>query len=360
LLAGLALLVPSATVVLDPKGSQATAEAQMLASTDVEQIDAERGWVPARLVEIEAVGEEEGQTTGMQSLPDQHATGEVVFANKTMEPIAVTKGTVVRTNDGEPVKFYTLLDVGVPGSYGATARAAIMAFEPGSEGNVEALTIRVVEGDAGYQVDVLNDKPTRGGSEKRIGIVAREDYDRLRAQLMQRLQQEAYGLVVKQLDEGEWVPPDTLEVAIAGEVFDKKLDEPSEMLRLTMKVRLSGVAVQGQATREIMARTLEARSKGLVVNDVTLQVEQPVGTVAVEGQVVRFKARASALLVPAIDLRTVSAQIAGQDRQGALRWLSGEDGLDLRRPPEVRIQPHWWPRLPWLPSRISVQLSGSD
>ena len=357
-LAALMVLVPRATIVLDPKGSRETAHAELVARTDVERADSERGWVPARIVEIEAVGEEDGQTTGKQSIPDQHATGEVVFANKTMESATVPKGTVVRTNDGEPVRFYTLLDVDVPGSYGATARVPVMAFEPGPAGNVAALTIRVVEGEAAYKVDVLNDQPTRGGADKRVSIVSSEDHDRLRALLMQRLQQKAYGLLVQKLDPGEWIPPDTIEVAIAEEVFDQKVGEPAEALRLTMKVRVGGVAVQGQATRELMIRRLESHGKGLVVNDATLQVEQPVGKALVEGQVVRFRARASAQLVRAIDLQTVSARLAGWDQRSALEWLSAESEYDLRQPPEIRIEPDWWPRLPWLPSRIKVQLSG--
>ncbi len=356
LLLGFAVFAPSATVALDPKGDQADIEAMVLASTDLQQVDYEQGQVPARQVQIEIDGEESGQSTGKRSSPDQHASGEVVFANKTTEQVDVPKGTVVRTNDGVPVKFYTLLDVQVPGSFGATARAPIMAFDAGPGANVEALTIRVVEGEPAYKVDVLNDQPTRGGNEKRVGIVASQDYDRLRASLMQRLQQQAYDTLVQQLDSGEWIPQDSLEVAIAEEAFDKKLDEPAEALRLTMKVRVTGLAVQGEGTRKLLTRMLEARSKGLVVNDATLQVDQPVGNAIVDGQLIRFKARARALLVPAIDLRTVSARVAGQSPERALTWLTSQ--YDLRQAPEIQIWPRWWPLLPKLPYRIQVHLGG--
>ncbi len=355
LLAVLALL-PSATVSLDPIGQRASAETELTASVGVERADPEQKVVPARQAQIEIVGEESGQATGKESLPDQHASGEVVFANKTTDQVVVPKGTVVRTNDGMPVKFYTLLDATLAGSYGATARVPVMAFEPGPAGNVEALTIRVVEGEPSYKVDVLNDKAVQGGNDKRVSIVSSQDYDRLRASLMQRLQQEAYDTLVKQLNTGEWIPPDSLEVAIAEETFDKRVDEPAETLRLTMKVQVTGVAVDGAAVRDLMARLLEASGEGLVVNSATLQVAQPVGTATVDGQTIRFRGRAEAMLVPAIDLRTVSAQLAGQTLQNARQRLAAQ--YSLRQPPEVHIRPGWWPWLPWVRSRIRVQLGG--
>ncbi len=357
LLVGAAVWLPRATVYLDLPGDSMSTEADLVASADIPEPDHQHGLIPARQVQIEIVGQETGQATGRRSTPDQYASGEVVFANKTTDEVTVPKGTVVRTSDGVPVRFYTLLDVKVPAGFGATARAPIMAFEPGAGGNVSALTIRVVEGEPSYQVEVLNDKPTHGGGERRESVVAREDHDRLRASLMQRLQQESYDQLIKGLNPGEWVPPDSLEVAIAEETFDRQVDEPAEMVGLTMRVTVSGLAVNGEAVRQVMARRLEAaRRGGLVVNEASLMVEQPVGKADVEGGTVRFRARARALLVPSIDLRSVSGRIAAKDPRRAAGWLVAE--YDLRQVPEIRVTPTWWPFLPPIPSHINVQLSG--
>jgi len=357
LLVGIAFWVPRATVRLDLQGVSQAAEADLVASVDVSEADHEQGLIPARQVRIELVGEETGQATGRKSTPDQYATGEVVFANKTTDEVTVPKGTVVRTSDGVPVRFYTLLDVKVPAGFGATARAPIMAFEPGAGGNVNALTIRVVEGEPSYQVEALNDKPTQGGGDRRESVVAPEDHDRLRASLMQRLQQESYDQLIKVLNPGEWVPPDSLEVAIVEETFDKKVDEPADTVRLTMKVAVTGVAVDGEAVRQVMVRRLQDSGSGsLVVNEATLSVDQPVGKAIVESGSVRFHVRARGLLVPSIDLRGISARIAGQAPQQAEGWLLAE--YRLRRPPEIRVTPGWWPLLPRIPSHIQVQLSG--
>ena len=350
-----AVALPSATVSLDLVGEKVTTESEIVASIDLREVDYEQRRVPARRAQIEVVGEETGQTTAKETQPDKHATGEVVFANKTTDEVIVPKGTVVRTSDGLPVKFYTLLDTRVPGSFGATARVPIMAFEPGPVGNVQALTIRVVEGEPSYKVEVLNDKATQGGSEKRVGIVSPADCDRLRASMMQRLQQEAYSRLVAGLVSGEWIPPDSVDVVIVQETFDKKVGEQAEMLRLTMKVRVSGLAVDGQAARALLSRLMDTRrTAGLVLSDATLEVQQPVGRATVSGQTVRFKAAGSALLVPALDVAEVSKRLAGQDRQEALRWLEGL--CAQRKPPIVAVQPTWWPRLPWLASRIRVEL----
>jgi hypothetical protein len=357
LFAGMALALPSATVVLEPKGERTSAEVQVVASTLLQQVDYAGGRVPARQMQIEVSAEQEGQTTGKRSIADQHAAGDVVFVNKTNGEVTVPRGTVLRTADGSMLRFYTLLDATVPGSYGATARVPVQAAEAGPGGNVPALTIRVVEGEPSYQVEVLNDKPIQGGSEKRVGIVAEADRDRLRASLVEQLQQRAYDDLVAGLSQGDWIPPDSLDVAIVDEVFDKQVDEEAETLRLTMKVRVTGVVVDGQATRALLAHAMQERGNGgLVINDATFQVQQPVGSVQLDGDVVRFTARGSALLVPAVNLNAVRSQIAGQEPEEAQSLLAEQ--CELSRPPEIRISPGWWPRLPWMPSRIDVQLSG--
>ncbi len=359
LLLGLALAVPSATVMLEPKGETSSVDLQLLADAQVKQVDYEKAQVPARRVQIEVIGEDAVQTTGRRSAPDKHASGDVVFVNKTNGEVTVPKGTVVRTSDGETVKFYTLLDVTLPGTYGATARVPIQAAEAGPQGNVDALRIRVVEGEPSYQVEALNDKPVQGGDEKRESIVATEDVNRLRASMVQKLQQEAYNQFVAGLSQGDWIPADSLDVVIADEVFDKKVDEPAEQLRLTMKVQVTGLLVEGQGVRTLLAGALASHSSsGLVINDATLQVQQPVGSVQVEGDIVRFSASASATLVPAVNLRAVSGRIAGKDRASAAEWLASQ--CALAQPPQFEISPSWWPRLPWMPARIKVQLSGGS
>jgi len=356
---GLALAMPSATVMLAPKGEKASVTRELVASTTVQKADSEKGQVPAHQVQTEIIGIEQGQTTGKRSAPDKHATGDVVLVNKTTSEVVVPKGTVVRTTDGATVKFYTLLDVKVPGAYGATARVPVEAAEAGPIGNVEALTIRVVEGAPGYQVEVLNDRPIQGGNEKRVSIVASEDQNRLRASLVQKLQQKAYEELVARLAPGDWIPADSLDVAIADESFDKKVGDEADKLQLTMKVRVTGLVVDGQATRELLSRALASTSNGaLVVNEATLAVQQPVGAVQVQGDTVRFRASASATLVPAINLKAVSSRIAGKDPATAAQLLAEE--CELSTPPRIEISPSWWHRLPWMPARIRVQLSGGS
>jgi len=355
--AGAALILPEAVVTLDPVGEAASVNTELTASTQWAEANDALRQVPARLTDLTVQGEESGQTTGRQTVDDGHATGDVVLANKTTEEVTVPKGTVVSTNDGIPIKFYTLLDAKVPGSYGATVRVPVMAFDPGVQGNVPALTIRVVEGEPSLQVEVLNDQPLQGGTQKRVAIVSEDDMNRLRSSLIQRVQQEAYDKLVTNLQEGEWIPPDSLDIQVIAETFDKQLNEQADMLHLTMTVRVVGLAVDGNAARALLVRLLEAgQTKGLVVNEATLQVQQPVGSAAVSGQTVQFKASASAFLVPAIDPRAVSRGIAGLDTAHARAWLS--DHYALRRPPSIELQPSWWPRLPWVAWRIRTQLAG--
>ena len=71
--------------------------------------------------------------------------------------------------------------------------AEIEALEPGPVGNVAAATISVVEtAPLRGKIRVINENPTQGGGVRQVGVVTRADMDRLKAQLLQQLQQRAY------------------------------------------------------------------------------------------------------------------------------------------------------------------------
>lgn len=194
-------------------------------------------------------GRGETPASGRIDVLDAQATGRVVFANKTNSPVVVPKGTIVRTGSGTVVRFATTSDVQLPGSLYASAPVGIVALEPGPVGNVQALTINVVEGEVAMRVDVLNDAPTSGGTVKGVPVV---DPDFIGCEARWWLAAAA-GLRAVRCGVGPRrvratrVGRGSGDVAVAS---NQLAGQRSEFLSMTMKVVVRGVAVDGNSLYE--------------------------------------------------------------------------------------------------------------
>lgn len=350
-----AAILPSATVNLEPASKPISGSLTVTANPKYRAIDYAEAIIPARVVQV--IVEDHGETpaSGGAYVPDGQAGGQVVFANRTAAQVRVPKGTVVRTGSGTAQRYYTVADANLPAALNGTARVGIVAVDAGPDGNVRELTINVVEGDVARLVEVLNDAPTRGGSSRNVPAVAYKDFDRLRADMIKQLQQQALNKIVAELRAGEFVPPSTLETQIMSEHFDQVVDQRSDVLSMQMKVVVRGVAGDGHALNDLMARFLETRAdKGLEIVPDSLSVKRS-EQVQVENNVLRFETSASGALAPVVDVEWVKVALRGKEVPQAKEWLGGH--LPLRGEPKVEITPPWWERLPLLPGRMTVTVS---
>ena len=355
LLVLLAVVAPSATVTLQPVTEPVQATMQIAGIAGLEGVNYEQAQVPARSVYVEREALDTIATTNKRDIPDGHAQGTVVFANRTSIPITITKGTVVRTSFGENVRFYTMADAGVPGQLYATARVGILAAEPGPAGNVAPLTINVVEGEVAAQVDVLNDGRASGGTVRRVSTVDGVDKVNLRAKLSRRIQEEAYSELTAALDRREFIPPDSLATAVLEEAFDHKVDDVTDQLGLTMRVRVSGLAVNGSEAEKLMLGLLEQRMKPgyrLLADSATFDRGEVISASAEEAL---FTMTVQAAIAPIVDARALSAAISGKSVEEAKRYLLEQ--LALVEEPEIRLQTSPLRRLPFWAPRIRVQVA---
>ncbi|MBC7261763.1 MAG: baseplate J/gp47 family protein, partial [Chloroflexi bacterium] len=284
-----------------------------------------------------------------------HAQGTVIFANKTTMPVTITKGTVVRTSSGENVRFYTVADAWLPGELFATVRVGILAAEPGPKGNVPPLSITVIEGELAAQADVLNDARTSGGTVRRMPVVAGEDQVNLRAKLMKRLQEEAYKELTAALNKGEFIPPDSLTITIISEEFDHKVGDMADELGMSMKVRVTGLAIDTTNGEKLLLRLLEQRMKPgyrLLEDSATFQQD---GLVEATPEKARFRMSVKAKIAPAIEAKDVSHAIAGQTVEAAKEYLVQQ--FKLSTAPQIHLQNSLLQRLPWWTARIHVRVS---
>ncbi len=342
-----ALTIPEAHVTVVPFHEEVEATLELRADPEVEKASLSDLVIPARLVEVTVEDRGQTATVATRDSPDAPATGLITFVNQAAEGREILPGAVVRTSSGTTVRFRTVTTATLDAHIGARAEAEIEAVEPGPVGNVAALTINAVETAAlRGKVVVINEQPTQGGGVKQVGVVTRADMDRLKAQMLQQLQERAYGQLQDQLEENEFIPAESVTIEIMAEVFDQFLEAEADVLHLDMRIIATGTAVDkahaelltSEALKDQIPATYELRSEDILF---TLDDE-----VQMEGRSVLVRAMASAALIVDIAPREVRSAVKGLRVDEAVATL--EESFALDAAPIVAVQPEWIKRWSWL------------
>jgi hypothetical protein len=360
LLLGLAaLLVPQAQVTIVPYREVVNVDLELRADPEAEKADLASLTIPARIVQAEVEQTGEIPTVNKKDAPDTPATGTVTFINQAATPLEILPGVILRTTTGTTIRFKTVTTATLAASIGATAQAQVESLEPGPAGNVPAATINEIETAAlRGKVRVTNEQATQGGGVKQVGVVTRADMDRLKAQMLQQLQQQAYVELQGQLNEYEFLPADSMTIEIMSEVYDQFLDAEADVLKLTMRIFASGTAVDEANAKNLAYQALKDKipaTYALQSEEITFGLDNQV---RMDGRSVVVGATASAPLVVEVDRGAVRNTVAGLTESEAQQALDQAFALDA--PPVVDVEPEWikrWEwldRVPLLPFRIQV------
>lgn len=314
-------LIPTATITLQPATEPMTASMEITGEAGLTAVNYGLGQVPARTVSVEREGSDNIATTDKRDVPDGHAEGSAVFANKTTIPVTITKGTLVRTSFGRNVRFFTVADVLLPAELHGTVRVGILAELPGPDGNVPALTVNVVEGELAARAEVLNDTRTTGGTVRRMAVVHGDDKVQLRAKLLKRLQEESYKELIAALSTDEFVPTESLVITVLEEEFDHQVGDQVDTLGCRMKVRVNGLAVSGAGGEELLLSLLQQRMQpGYRLVEGSAQFGRG-SVLAATTEEARFQMSVRASIASAIEPAAVQKALAGktvQDRKSVV------------------------------------------
>jgi hypothetical protein len=159
------------------------------------------------------------------------------------------------------------------------------------------------------------------------------------------------------LSSGELVFPDTLEVSqVLSETYFPAENQSGDMLSLSMRLRCQ----EQYASREDVNRLVE----------MSLDASLPEGFISVPGDltatpislpktnsdgITSWKVLAQRLLQIRLDIQNAVQISLGRTRKEAILHLTNT--LPLEEAPIIEEIPGWWPWLPSLPFRISIQTS---
>ena len=298
-----------------------------------------------------------GTATGVRT-EEARAKGTVQLTNKTNTDVQVPKGTIFRSTDG--VQFLSTADVTLPRSvivppfdiFQGKVNVGVEAAVAGAPGNVGSG--RITLGPDANRYTVTNPEATSGGDIRRVPIVRLEDYDAAVKRAPDALKAAGDEQLEKWKREprpGEAVVPQALvrQTAIAPASVDVVGREGFELT-------VSGIATaylssDQEPRKAIAAKLRDAAERGNDVDDRGVTFDVKTLRVAEDG--VTWTVTARGTQMRRVDRGAVARTLAGRpvrdgraavEEQG-LRWLG------------TQWTPEWWPLMPLLDGRITVQLA---
>lgn len=353
IIVGLAsILVPSATITIVPDSLVISDASEVILDTTVTTIDHINAIVPAANYREEISGTVTVNTTRKATAPADHAQGVVTFNNLQGTEATIPLGTVVATTSGSTQRYSTTITATLPAGINARANVPVRALKPGPEGNVNALQVNFIEGPLSAQARVVNQSPVTGGTIKEVNIVSFDDRATARTRLTANLKQRALGVLQGSAQDNVYVVPASVEVIVLGESWDHLVDDPSDTLTLKMDAVASGIyADYNDFETFAQRRLLSKMPQGYQMLPGTLRVEADPNA-RKEGDSVILRVRAALLATPMIDPGKVLEGLDDMPLAQAIAKIQSR--VKLAEPPEVKLTPSWWGRMPFFGFRTTL------
>ncbi|ACL69336.1 hypothetical protein Hore_05790 [Halothermothrix orenii H 168] len=208
LLAWFYFMYPTAVVEVKPVVEQQQHEMELLGSLQLNNIDWSNHILPLHRFEVSITDEDEIYASGEKLIGETRAEGIVKFINENKNEIKIPAGTIVQTVSG--IKFKTVKDVNVPGlkvdflmdvpvgMKAGQAEVGIVALQKGSRGNIGIGRIKKMAKPLN-KVYVINPEPTSGGKDRKLPVVTKNDINRLKESLEEKLQSSLLAKIYRKL-----------------------------------------------------------------------------------------------------------------------------------------------------------------
>jgi hypothetical protein len=349
------LFIPQAQVILSPETKAQTATLPILADPSVETVFI-TGSIPSRELSLVMEGEQGATVSGRIPIPLDKAEGIATFRNLTEEPVTIPAGTVLTSTGLPGVRFQTMETGELEAGLKATLDLPVQAENAGSAGNVDAGAILAIEGNLGLLVTVTNAEPTKGGRDRMTEAATETDLARLREDLLAQMEEQALRQMQTMLAPGDQIFADTLKAEqILEETYDPPLGQPGKNVKLSMRAEFVASYASEKDLTELASTVLNASlPQGFVATQAPLDFEPLNAHLTDERGVTRWSVRVSRQLEKKVDPAMVIPLVQGKTMAKATSRL--EEVFDLPGPPEIRLNPVWWPWLPLIPFNITVEI----
>jgi hypothetical protein len=348
-----AVLYPRAEVFLTPENQMQEITIVVQASPETKEVHIS-GNLPAHLVSVVVEGRDSLPTSGSVLFADSPAIGHVTFNNLTDQPVMVAKGTVVRGNTPQVLRFSVTQPGEVPPSPTGIQSLPVRCLTPGSAGNLPENSITAIEGLLGTQLSVTNPQPTRHGSDLLLPAPTEEDRVQLSKRLHQSLLESARIELESSLSSGDILLIDSLRLKLVlDESFQPDDDQPADRLNLLLRVEYQALMVSNDDLRSLASIALDATlPNGYASVDETIEISH-LSSPTLHDDIASWKMTANRPIKARLEEPYAIRLSLGMIPSQAASRLAAS--LPLAEPPLIILVPDWWPRLPILPFRIMIR-----
>lgn len=348
-----AMLYPSAMVTIQPATQWQEASLVVIPVEGSQQVSID-GSVPARKVTVVVEGRDSLSVSGTVIFPDTHAIGEVLFTNLTDQPLDIPKNVVIRSADGQ--RFGVSAPAILPAGSGETIIVPVRSLLPGSAGNLPSGAIEAIEGNLSSFMSVTNPDALHSGKDRRLPTATKSDQRVLAQKLRDELYASAASQLLEQLSPGDYLIPESVQfVQTLEESYSPSDDSPTNQLSLSLQQEYQAYYLSNDDLQQLFGMILNANMRenyqpvqeSLTYTTLPNLGNEPAGESGIR-ITVRRKIRE---IVPPSQVLT---HILGLTPAQAQEQLSNR--YTLQAPTLITIQPEWWPRLPFIPLRITIQV----
>ena len=347
LTAALLVALPVMRVTVTPASEAVRRDLEITVDAGQRSADPARGLLPGEQLQYRFEVSGSVPTSGEKSVGREPARGEVLFANNTANAITLPSRTPIVARTG--VRFLTDAEARIP-AYNYSTRVRVTADQKGGAGNVGANQMANLDPPI-PGLTVSNPLPMSGGVDRPGKVVAAPDQAKLKEQLLQRAREQAIAEFQARSGSAKSVPPDTLQMRVENENYQPAVETEADQLNGSMGVSASAVAWDNQGMNTLVQRMILAgfgEDYQLPLNLLRLPPPEVMG---VEGQRMKVRIKADALVVRSVDPNPIEDRLRGKSSAEARSVLESFPGL--AGAPRVEISPAWAPRA----YRIEVAVS---
>ncbi len=362
----LAIMVPQAAVKITIAAQPFNETVNSAVDTEATAIDAEKAVIPGKVIDVSQVTKATAKATGKKDI-GQKATGTVTMVNE-WDSLSHTyaAGTKIKAKNGN--EFVLTADVTVPGAsstvsagqsviIGGKKTVTVEAVVPGESYNNAPTTFTIPSLSAAQQdkIYATSDQAFTGGSSNTVTVVSQSDLDKLTENLKTQNHDDGLAEVKKQA--GEAVLLDKAiqitgqEVAIAAAV-----DSQTDTIEGTMTGKFHAIVFSTQDQKQLLEKLLANKipqGQNLVTegDGVTFDTTQ-FDLNLVTDKRLELTNNLKAFTVINFDQNRIRRSLIGESPAAAQAIV---DKIVSTQKVESHISPSWWPRLPYLASRLKIE-----
>lgn len=351
-------LLPSASITLYPVLSPQSVTIPIQASPEFSGANPS-GNIHSDLTSAELSGELSRPGSGVTSIPVEKATGVVVFTNLTDHTVLLPAGSYLNSGTPEtPLEFILTKDVTLAAENRSTALGYVEAVETGVEGNLRSGDPITLVGQMALLVATSIDQDFQGGSSLETTSPADADYFALKTQLLKELENQALSVLRSQLEQDEVIIDPTLEVEeILLEEQVNPPGKPADSALLRMTVRFKAAVYNKTDLDAIASVVLDGNlPDGMMASADGIHIETIKDYSITSEGVAVWMIRASRLMLPVWASEDIASQIAGQKVEVVKPMI--EAVMPQLKPAEIKGILFGWPWMPFMPTRIRIEIGG--